>query len=107
MLGQLARWSLTGAFRSSDDRVDYRANLSNIRCPLLVIAGSADKIASPAMVRPAFENVRSPRKHYREFASRQGDSADYGHVDLVFGWRAPDEVFPEISSWIETEVVAG
>ena len=28
-----------------------------------------------------------------------GFSADYGHVDMVFGRKARDEVFPRIRDW--------
>ncbi len=104
MVRQLAEWSLSGEFRSCNRSVDYRANLSRITTPLLVIAGAADRLASPAMVRPAHERVGSARKEYREFAVHCGDSADYGHVDLIFGRRAPEEVFPVVSAWIENEL---
>jgi pimeloyl-ACP methyl ester carboxylesterase len=103
MLRQLAQWSLTGDFRSSDGGTDYRANLSRITTPMLIIAGAVDQLAAPEMVRYAYDHVRSTRKQYREFAARLGDSADYGHIDLIFGRRAPDEVFPAVSAWIEGE----
>ena len=100
-LRQLAQWSLSGEFRSCDGTIDYRANLSHITTPALIIAGAADRLASPAMVRFAHDRISSPQKHYREFGVRSGDSADYGHVDLILGRRAPDEVFPVIGEWIE------
>ncbi len=103
-LRQLAQWSLTGEFRSCDGTVDYRANLSRITTPGLIIAGAADQLASPDMVRFAYDRISSTQKRYREFGVRSGDSADYGHVDLIFGRRAPDEVFPVISEWIEHEL---
>jgi pimeloyl-ACP methyl ester carboxylesterase len=103
MLRQLAQWSLTGEFRSCDRRTDYRANLSRIRTPMFIIAGAADRLASPEMVRYAYDRISSSRKQYREFAARRGDSADYGHIDLIFGRHAPDEVFPPIGAWIENE----
>jgi hypothetical protein len=55
-------------------------------------------------VRFAHDRISSAQKRYREFGLRSGDSADYGHVDLIFGRRAPDEVFPVISEWIEHEL---
>ncbi len=103
MLRQLAQWSLTGEFRSCDRQTDYRANLSRITTPMFVIAGAADRLASPEMVRFAYDRVSSNRKQYREFGAGRGDSADYGHIDLIFGRNAPDEVFPAVSAWIENE----
>ncbi|MBI4514295.1 MAG: alpha/beta fold hydrolase [Deltaproteobacteria bacterium] len=98
---QFTRWSLTGQFRSNDGATDYRANLSRITTAALIIAGAADQLAPPETVGLAFDRLGSAEKLYREFARRQQDSADYGHVDLIFGRRAPEEVFPTISDWIE------
>ncbi len=100
---QFIQWSLTGQFGAADGTADYRANLGRITVPALIIAGAADHVATPETVGLAYERISSTRKEYREFAVRHGDSADYGHVDLIFGWHAPDEVFPAISAWIENE----
>jgi pimeloyl-ACP methyl ester carboxylesterase len=100
LLRQLAQWSLSGELRSCDQRIDYRAGLAHITTPALIIAGAADRLAPPELVRFAYDHVSSTRKQYREFSIRNGDSADYGHVDLVFGRRAPEEVFPAIATWI-------
>lgn len=101
LLRQLAEWSLTGELRSCDYRLDYRANLSHITTPALIIAGTADRLATPEMVRFAYDRISSTQKQYREFGIRHGDSADYGHVDLIFGRHAPEEVFSTIATWIE------
>jgi predicted alpha/beta hydrolase len=103
-LQQFVRWSLTGTFQSADGCVDYRANLSRIMTPVFVIGGAADQLATPDIVGLAFDRIGSPHKRYREFAKGPGVSADYGHVDLIFGLHAPDEVFPAISRWIEVEL---
>jgi len=105
-LRQLAQWSLTGEFRSCDGTIDYRANLSCITTPALIIAGAADQLASPEMVRFTYDRISSTQKRYREFGVRSGDSTDYGHVDLIFGRRAPEEVFPVISDWLEQEIAS-
>ncbi len=104
MLRQLAQWSLTGEFTSCDGRIDYRANLHRITTPALIIGGAADRLAPPSTVRFAFDQIRSASKSYREFGLRQGDCADYGHIDLVFGRHAPEEVFATIHQWIERTV---
>ena len=100
VLRQLADWSLSGELRSADRRIDYRANLSHISTPALIIAGTVDRLAAPAIVRVAYDRISSTEKQYREFGIVDGDSADYGHVDLIFGRHAPDEVFPVIAAWI-------
>ncbi len=105
MLRQLAQWSLSGEFTSCDGRVDYRANLHRITAPALVIAGAADRLAPPTTVRFAFDHICSAAKSYREFGVQQGDAVDYGHIDLIFGRRAPEEVFAAIVRWIENVIV--
>jgi pimeloyl-ACP methyl ester carboxylesterase len=101
LLRQLAEWSLTGELRSCDYRLDYRASLSDIHTPALIIAGTVDRLAAPQIVRVAFDRISSRQKQYREFGIRHGDRADYGHVDLIFGRHAPEEVFSTIATWIE------
>ena len=103
-LRQLAQWSLTGEFRSCDGTIDYRANLSRITHADADHRRRRRPLASPEMVRFAYDRISSPQKRYREFGVRSGDSADYGHVDLIFGRRAPEEVFPVIGDWIEHEL---
>lgn len=102
MLRQLAEWSLSGQFTSCDGRVDYRANLRRIAAPALIVAGAVDRLAPPETVRFAFDRISSESKRYREFGLHHGDSIDYGHVDLIFGRRAPEEVFATVADWIES-----
>ena len=102
-LRQLAGWALGGGFNSADGRVDYRAGLARIGTPLLVIAGSADRLASPPVVRPGAEGVRAAE--YREFGRAHGHAVDYGHVDLILGRAAPVEVFPVVARWLDEHAV--
>ncbi|MCS6798683.1 MAG: alpha/beta hydrolase [Myxococcota bacterium] len=60
--------------------------------PLLVIAGSLDRLAPPPSVRPAHDRSRSSDKAYRVFP--------HGHVDLVLGRRAPATVWATIRTWL-------
>jgi pimeloyl-ACP methyl ester carboxylesterase len=100
-LRQFIDWSLRGAFCSADGRIDYRANLRQINVPALVIAGAADRLATTDSVAAAFERIGSADKTWREFSAGNGDCADYGHVDLIFGTRAPEEVFRLIGTWLQ------
>ena len=59
VLRQLADWSLSGELRSCDHRIDYRANLSRITTPALIIAGAADRLAPPEIVRFAYDRIGS------------------------------------------------
>ena len=99
-LQQLARWSIEGEFTSADRSIDYRAALAGITTPLLVLAGSADQLATPVAVQRALEHLPARSAIYREFGRAHGEAIDYGHVDLVLGRAAPYEVFPAIARWL-------
>jgi predicted alpha/beta hydrolase len=99
-LRQLSDWSLTGRFASVDGRVDYRAALAHITTPLLVVAGTADRLATPATVERALAHLPPRTATYLEAGRGQGFSVDYGHVDLVLGRAAPAEIFPAIADWL-------
>jgi len=105
-LQQLARWSVEGRFTSADGRVDYRAALARVTTPLLVTAGSADRIATPASVRLALEHLPAGVASYDEFGRGHGCRVDYGHVDLVLGRGAPIEVFPTVAGWLAAHATA-
>ena len=105
MLHQLAQWSLSGRFQSLDGSFDYRAGLARIAIPVFVTAGAVDRLATAEMVRVAHAHASSSVKQFREFGVASGDSADYGHVDLILGRHAPEEVFPAISTWIEDALI--
>jgi predicted alpha/beta hydrolase len=97
-LRQFSRWAFEGTFTSADGRVDYLDALAAVATPLLVVAGSADRLATPAAVRLALD--RLPSATYREFGRAHGDAVDYGHVDLILGRAAPTEVFPVVAGWL-------
>jgi predicted alpha/beta hydrolase len=102
-LQQLARWASEGAFCSADGRTDYRATIAGIRMPMLVIAGAADRLATPEAVGRAIEHLSRADTTYVELGRAHGLAADYGHVDVVLGRRAPAEVFPLIARWLEEQ----
>jgi predicted alpha/beta hydrolase len=99
-LQQLARWAAEGAFCSVDGRTDYRAGLAAVRFPLLVIAGSADRLATPQAVARALDYLVGAETTYVQLGHAHGHAADYGHVDVVLGRTAPGEVFPLIADWL-------
>lgn len=99
-LQQLARWALEGTFASVDGRIDYRAALGGVMTPLLLVAGSVDRLATPTAVRRALDHLPASSASYLEFGRAHGHSIDYGHVDLILGRAAPAEVFPAVARWL-------
>jgi len=96
---QMASWLSTGRFTSRDGAVDYLEGLRKVRTPVLVVAAAIDGIAPPWSVRPAFERLAG-EKAWRVAGQGAGFRADYNHMDLVLGERAPTEVFPWIATWL-------
>jgi pimeloyl-ACP methyl ester carboxylesterase len=89
---QFARWVRTGRF-DADDGFDYFAGLKHVRQPVLLIAGSHDKLATPAGVLRARDVLAGPVETF----VAQG----YGHGDLTVGKNAPEEIYPRVAAFLE------
>ncbi len=96
---QMADWVRNDACRSADRAVDYRAGLSTCRQPALFVSAVKDHLAPPAVVRRSYE-LWGGEKELAEFSVTGGHSAEYGHVDLLLGKKAPLEVYPVILRWL-------
>jgi pimeloyl-ACP methyl ester carboxylesterase len=106
LLYQFSRWIITGKFDSIDGSYDYREKMSEIKIPALVMSGGDDRLASVPSVKMAFEKLGSADKKYVEASVKNGFSANYGHIDLVFGKRVQTEIFPLIGNWIDEHRVS-
>ncbi|MGH7820845.1 MAG: alpha/beta fold hydrolase [Candidatus Binatia bacterium] len=105
-LRQLACWSSEQVFCSADRTIDYRAALRRFTTPILVAAGRDDRLARPESVHLAVEEIGSSDREFVEFGEEAGHSADYGHIDLILGRRARDEVFPRVGDWLDARTRA-
>ncbi len=56
-------------------------------------------MATPSAVKQGYELWGGPKEYWLA-GIESGASADYGHSDLIFGLRAPDEVFPRVRDWL-------
>jgi len=106
LLRQLADWSRHDVFRSRDGRTDYRERLRAVTAPVLVLGGSQDALAPPRAVLGQGELIGSQDKTVMLFGRENGDALDYGHGDLLFGERAPLEVYPRILRWVSEHATA-
>ncbi len=101
LLMQFRDWLENDEFRTFNKNLNYKENLDKINIPVLVIAGKKDKMAVIDDVRYAYEKITSKDKQYLELSCENNFSSDYGHIDIVFGKRAPEEVFPVILAWLD------
>ena len=105
-LCQLAQWARAGTFASTDGSLDYRRNLRRVETPTLVVAGACDRLATLETVAAAYEDIRTAAKRLLVLGTEAGLGSNYGHVDMIFGRRAPDEVFPLIADWLRLVLAA-
>ncbi|ATB45853.1 alpha/beta fold hydrolase [Corallococcus macrosporus] len=101
VLLQFQDWIEHDAFRSFDRGVDWRAGISKLQLPLLIMGGSSDRLATAANVEAQFALATAPDRTLHIFGTDHGDKMNYGHGDLVFGTGAPTEVYPVIREWLE------
>ncbi|MBI5479276.1 MAG: alpha/beta fold hydrolase [Deltaproteobacteria bacterium] len=98
---QFSDWIMNDAFRSIDRRRDYRAELQRIETPMLFLAGPRDLIAPPDMVKTVFDAVGSKDKKFVICSRPGGFKVNYGHIDLVLGRNAPEEIYPLVRDWLD------
>ncbi|MDP7039953.1 MAG: alpha/beta hydrolase [Myxococcota bacterium] len=79
----------------------FERHLEKIEAPVLAMAGSRDRVAPPSSVFGALHRMQSDILRYREIGCHFGDKADYGHIDLLVGRHAPEEIYPEILDFLE------
>jgi pimeloyl-ACP methyl ester carboxylesterase len=73
--------------------------LPDLNAPLRVIAGRADRVAPVDRVYPYYALAGSAEKDYILAGRANGFSSDYGHLDLVLGDHAAEEIYPLIVAW--------
>jgi len=101
VLDHLLRMIKQGEFVSANGSFSYRRNLGKIQVPLLLVGGGDDPLAPPESMRLIHRAVKSADRTVRIFGPRSKDSAAYGHVDLILGKKAREEVFPVIARWLK------
>ena len=67
--------------------------------PVLFMVGGADRLGTPKSLHAAFEAWGGPKK-FVLLAKSEGYVADYGHMDMVTGPKAPEEVFAPIIAFL-------
>ena len=101
LLDQFADWYAGEGFARTDGLLDYHAHMARITAPTLIVAGADDRLSPLEDLRRVYDAIASPDKQLLIVGRENGFSADYGHIDLVFGLRAREEVYPRIAAWIE------
>jgi alpha-beta hydrolase superfamily lysophospholipase len=98
---QFADWVEHGVMRSLDRSVVWSDHLDDVRLPLLLMAGAADRQRPPEAVEVAAKAFASKDVTFVRAGVADGYSVDFGHDDLLAGRAAPAEVFPVVRRWLE------
>lgn len=72
-----------------------------IKAPTLMLAGDKDWVCPLDGVEWTVKNIKA-RHRLRVFGKEYGDQTHYGHIDLLCGIRAPEEVWPTADEFITT-----
>jgi pimeloyl-ACP methyl ester carboxylesterase len=98
---QFEDWVNGDHFRSLDKSQDYQRAMARFTAPVLLVGGTADRLAPPGCMRKALARLGSEDKTLILCGREHGWAVDYGHGDLLLGRTAPDEVFPAIGDWLD------
>jgi pimeloyl-ACP methyl ester carboxylesterase len=79
---------------------NYTRSIQLVSAPILFVTGEKDAVNPRTVYDHGFERVSSRVKDYR---CCQG----YGHIDLLLGLKAREDVFPPIADWLDRVVEAG
>ena len=71
-----------------------KVDLGQITANVLNIAGKRDNIANPKQVEPLMNKISSKDKTYHLM--------DTGHVSIVVGRKANNELYPLVDNWLTT-----
>lgn len=81
------------------DKEPVLPRLAEVTVPVLFMVGGADRLGTPKSLTAAYEAWGGP-KQFVLLAKSEGYVADYGHMDMVTGPRAPEEVFAPIIQFL-------
>jgi pimeloyl-ACP methyl ester carboxylesterase len=98
---EFVRWAGVFAGWNSKAGVKYWAELKNLSLPVLAFAGSKDS-GDPVKHCKKLAVAINDEAEFYELGKKSGFSHDYGHVDMVISKEAQDEVWPKITSWINS-----
>jgi polyhydroxyalkanoate synthase len=89
-----------GAFLDVERSKHYLEGLAQVEIPTRVIAGRGDRIATPDRVYGFYTGLKKAERDFVLAGKATGFAADYGHLDLLLGDHAEEEIYPLIVEWL-------
>lgn len=100
VLRQFTLWFERDTMVSADGATDYAPALRAVRTPVFVVAGKYDRLAPVPSVKAAYDWLGGPKAFFIA-GEANGLKADYGHMDMVIGERAPVELWPRLLEFLD------
>jgi len=72
------------------------ADLSRIKCPVLILSHTADVVSPPASARVLLDLISSQDTEFLEVSG-----GDAGHIDIIVGNEGAEFTWPRIASWLK------
>jgi pimeloyl-ACP methyl ester carboxylesterase len=91
---------LEGGRFASLDGVDFRAGMARNTTPVLVVAARLDRLALVPAVKDGYRALGGPTE-WLLITRANGAAGEYGHMDLVIGERAADEVWSKVLAFFD------
>lgn len=101
LLYQISSWLENGYIKDKTGSYNFSEGISKIHIPIFAITGSVDLICPPEAILWLKEQLKEDQLKITIAGINSGFSTDYGHGDIIFGKKAPDEIFPLILSYVE------
>jgi predicted alpha/beta hydrolase len=98
VMAQWMRWNRRGRW-GWNGGPNLTAALRDLSPPVLVVAGSGDRVFAPPELCRALAASIGGGAEFREFGKRTGASRDFGHAGLVVDRAARTEVWPVLLAW--------
>lgn len=94
-------------WRVKNDEVDVVAGLDKFNVPLFAIFGGGDPFVPLYTLEDFLKKFPAKDKKMLILSKENGHSADYSHVDLLFGRHATEEVFEPMADWLDAHPIKG
>jgi pimeloyl-ACP methyl ester carboxylesterase len=102
---ELGEWLSTGNWRIRGRQVDITEKFGEAGLPLLMICGKGDPLTPEIPMRRFFDALPGKDKQFVLLSKKNEVSADYGHVDLLFGKHGTEEVYLPALQWIQNHPI--
>ncbi len=101
LVSQIGRWVEEGDIKDRSGEYNFTENLNKIKIPVYAMTGAADLICTPESVLFLKGKIRDDILKITIAGKSSGFSTDYGHGDIIFGRKAPLEIFPLITDYVK------